>query len=595
MTSKEEGTKMLRGGARPITETHPDLMLEWDTEKNEALGIHPEDYSAGSGAKAWWACHICGHKWQAAIKSRTSGRGCPACRGKRISTSKSVVPEGESLADRFPGLAAEWSERNALGPESYRPGSNKPVWWACSECGHEWQAPPNRRTGKGSGCPKCRDRRHAEEMRAPVDGESLADAYPELVAEWSKRNALPPSSYRHHSNESVWWLCPSCGYEWQAVIANRANGKGCPRCGVQAVGESNATPPAGKSLADTNPELTAEWDPENEHGPERYFPGSNKAVGWVCPRCHRRYRAVIANRTLQKSGCPWCKFSHGERATQLALEALGVPYVPQYRNEGCRYRNVLAFDFAVVAPDDEDTALACIEYQGVQHYDGVAFFGGNRQLKTQRAIDATKARWCAEQGIPLLEIPYTAPDDDVPSIVEAFLEDNELNHLFSVRSYEEYRLLEQERAHKEKRSRKTLFAGRPPLSQTHPEVAAYWDYDNNDGKAPDDYSSGSSHKAKWLCPKCGYRWTKDIKAQVRSGTCPHCDGTRPMRGVDDFATVHPQLASEWSTHNKRGPDYYLASTRVSVLWVCPECGNEWRDKASNRVLYGHRCPSCHPA
>ena len=32
-----------------------------------------------------------------------------------------------------------------------------------------------------------------------------------------------------NSNKKAWWLCKN-GHEWQAVIANRTNGRGCPVC-----------------------------------------------------------------------------------------------------------------------------------------------------------------------------------------------------------------------------------------------------------------------------------------------------------------------------------------------------------------------------
>ena len=55
-------------------------MLEWNVDKNG--NMDPTDYMSNSRAKAWWKCRKCGHEWQAAIGSRTRGRGCPRCAGK---------------------------------------------------------------------------------------------------------------------------------------------------------------------------------------------------------------------------------------------------------------------------------------------------------------------------------------------------------------------------------------------------------------------------------------------------------------------------------------------------------------------------------
>ena len=31
----------------------------------------------------WWLCPVCGHEWEAFVKSRARGVGCPACANRR--------------------------------------------------------------------------------------------------------------------------------------------------------------------------------------------------------------------------------------------------------------------------------------------------------------------------------------------------------------------------------------------------------------------------------------------------------------------------------------------------------------------------------
>jgi hypothetical protein len=69
-----------------------------------------------------------------------------------------VATPSTSLLASEPDIAAEWhDERNGdLTAADVRPGSNKKVWWRCSEdATHEWQSTVVNRT-KGSGCPFCR-------------------------------------------------------------------------------------------------------------------------------------------------------------------------------------------------------------------------------------------------------------------------------------------------------------------------------------------------------------------------------------------------------------------------------------------------------
>ena len=60
-----------------LADIHPDFIDEWDYNKNDEC--KPSDYSLGSSRSVWWKCKKCGHEWQAPIKARSRGRGCPRC------------------------------------------------------------------------------------------------------------------------------------------------------------------------------------------------------------------------------------------------------------------------------------------------------------------------------------------------------------------------------------------------------------------------------------------------------------------------------------------------------------------------------------
>ena len=60
---------------------NPDLAAQWHAHKNDPLT--PEDVRPGSGKKIWWQCKK-GHVWEAIIKNRNNGSGCPYCSGRRI-------------------------------------------------------------------------------------------------------------------------------------------------------------------------------------------------------------------------------------------------------------------------------------------------------------------------------------------------------------------------------------------------------------------------------------------------------------------------------------------------------------------------------
>jgi Zn finger protein HypA/HybF involved in hydrogenase expression len=126
----------------------PEIAKEWHPTKNDNL--KPENFVKGSGKKVWWKCTK-GHEWEAVIWSRTDGRDCPNCSGKRLSNQN-------NLKFIFPEIAKEWhpTKNNSLSPEEVTKYSSKKVWWKCTK-GHEWKTTVSNRTNqiRRTNCPHC--------------------------------------------------------------------------------------------------------------------------------------------------------------------------------------------------------------------------------------------------------------------------------------------------------------------------------------------------------------------------------------------------------------------------------------------------------
>ena len=74
---------------------NPDLAKQWHPTKNGSLT--PRDVTKGSHTKAWWVCDK-GHEWQAVVKSRVAGRGCPYCGGKAVCDDNCLATMNPDLA-----------------------------------------------------------------------------------------------------------------------------------------------------------------------------------------------------------------------------------------------------------------------------------------------------------------------------------------------------------------------------------------------------------------------------------------------------------------------------------------------------------------
>jgi len=78
------GNKKVLVGYNDLRTTNPEIVSEWDYEKN--IGIKPEDFTAGSNKRVWWKCKYCGNEYETTINSRTARKnpiGCFKCYYKK--------------------------------------------------------------------------------------------------------------------------------------------------------------------------------------------------------------------------------------------------------------------------------------------------------------------------------------------------------------------------------------------------------------------------------------------------------------------------------------------------------------------------------
>lgn len=102
--------------------------------------------------------------------------------------------------------------------------------------------------------------------------------------------------------------------------------------------------------------------------------------------------------------CPKCNESKGESEIGEVLTRKGVLFKRQYTFADCRNKYPLPFDFAIFDTHDELSFL--IEYDGVQHFEPIEFFGSNKYFEETKVNDNIKNRYCQDKGIPLIRIPY---------------------------------------------------------------------------------------------------------------------------------------------------------------------------------------------
>lgn len=216
----------------------PELMKEWDYEKNKELGYYPEKISYGCHTKVYWHCNKCNNIWQAAPHDRYRkdgrGNGCPECKRNKLSLKHSTPILGvNDLESQFPEVLCEWNyEKNGdLKPNQFLKKSGYKVWWKCIFCGNDYLAEIRSKVSRGLGCPECASKRTGDINATPVIGvNDLKSLYPKLLDEWDyDKNPNLPENYMAKSNKKVYWKC-KYGHSWEASIVNRVKGRNCPIC-----------------------------------------------------------------------------------------------------------------------------------------------------------------------------------------------------------------------------------------------------------------------------------------------------------------------------------------------------------------------------
>lgn len=263
---------------------------------------------------------------------------------------------GQSLADKFPEIAAQWhpSRNGDLRSCDVGTSSTREVWWLCpnscegeKDCVHEWKAPVKRRTRKKScGCPKfgCS---HAPKGRPCCTARSLASPeFDSLSFHETKNGSVGRRDLYSGSGISVWWSCPNtcqgeddCVHEWKVSVKNRTrkrNPSGCPRTGCSKSAPKGIPCCRSNSLAaDEYGYLQSQFHVEMNVGitPRDIYVGSKTKRWWQCRNrsknnilgnfskgCMHIWEAQPKMRVSQSTDCPRCNMSKMEIAMMKAIE-----------------------------------------------------------------------------------------------------------------------------------------------------------------------------------------------------------------------------------------------------------------------------------
>ncbi len=267
----------------------------------------------------------------------------------------------------------------------------------CKIDGYEWMIKPHHIINDKQGCPMCHNYRNTriktrncrKTHEKYVDEVTIINPSIEVVGEYV------------NSATKILHRCKIDGNEWTARPNDILHGTGCPIC------RRNRKKTHEKYVAEVaaiNPNIEVIG---------KYI-GANIKILHRCKVDGCEWQAKPSN-ILCGKGCPACNISHGEDIIEKYLNYHKINYVPQYRFKGCKNKRTLPFDFYL--PDYN----MCIEYNGIQHYKSINFFGGKEALEYRQHNDVIKTKYCTDNNITLLCIRY---DEDVEEVLNNFFKNH---------------------------------------------------------------------------------------------------------------------------------------------------------------------------
>lgn len=187
--------------------------------------------------------------------------------------------------------------------------------------------------------------------------------------------------------------CLIDGYEWYATPVNVLRGKGCPCCAnnIKRTDDDYCS-----YIKKINPNVSVIGEYVNANVP-------------ILHKCLiDGYEWSVAPHTViskNKIGCPKCAGTAGEQQIQRWLDNNNIKYDVQKKFDNLYDRQKLRFDFFL--PDYN----VAIEYDGKQHFEPIAHFGGVTAFNKLKSHDKRKEDYCKEHQIKLLRIPYNKDID----------------------------------------------------------------------------------------------------------------------------------------------------------------------------------------
>lgn len=470
--------------------------------------------------------------------------------------------------------------------------------------------------------------------------------------DWDKNSKLgiSPAQTTNHSGKKVWWIC-SNGHSYDATVANRTNGKGCPICAGRKVliGYNDLET---WCIENQRTDLIEEFDTaKNGFTMQAITKGCGKGIWWICTNGHS-YNASLHHRINMNTGCGICSHkillsgyndlqtTHPDIAKEFDVERNGTTpdrvmagsvkakywfVCPKGHNYSTTLLNRMHGRNCPICSRDRHISFpekALLFYLS-RYFTTVsenyrAEFLGNKELDIyihckRYAIEYDGRAWhrsvkrdidkdniCSQNGVTLIRVRETGcPEYESTSIKYYVAPDSDreleeaicsvINTIDPTLSKSIDICIERDRTHIYELME--LSEKNNSIISRRPEIRAFWDHELNGILLPEQVSFSSTKRIHFACAQ-GHKWTSSVRSFYATPHCPICSGKRIVRGFNDLGTTNPELKAFWSERNRLNIGKYSPGSNVIVFWKCDKCNGEYSMRIAEKVRKKTGCPYC---
>ncbi|ECV9083704.1 DUF723 domain-containing protein [Salmonella enterica subsp. enterica serovar Infantis] len=256
----------------------------------------------------------------------------------------------------------------------------------------------------GAGCQSC-----SKENRVKLKTKSKKDFVNNANIKHEQKYDYSLVSENIKRSDRVEIICAKHGI-FEQTAQNHLQGQGCPQCGLK-------TRISKRTLSSEEFINRASSLHDNFYDYSKtIYTGMYNEIEVICPN-HGNYHILPVKHLHRKQGCPECSkvMTKSKAVIEICkfFDSNGIRYIEEYKINECRNIHPLPFDFYLIDYD------ILIEYDGIQHFKPIEYFGGQQGLDEQQYNDNIKNEYCKSTDKILLRIRY---DENYLEKIKEFLD-----------------------------------------------------------------------------------------------------------------------------------------------------------------------------